>query len=58
MQIELNDMMKAYSKFQGNPNDQRVIQQTINEINPEVEQLKRDEAQAYQFLQGTLESWT
>lgn len=51
-------MMKAYSKFQGNPNDQRVIQQTINEINPEVEQLKRDEAQAYQFLQGTLESWT
>lgn len=49
-QVELNDMIDAYNQFQGNPDDQAEIAQIINEINPEMEQLQGEEAQAYQYL--------
>lgn len=57
LQVEIDDMLNADDAYQGAASEEQEIAQMIKEIRPEVEQIKRDEAEAYKTLQMTLESW-
>ena len=55
VQVEIDDMLNADDL--GAASDEVEISRMIKAIRPEVEQLKREESEAYKYLQITLESW-
>lgn len=57
VQAEIDDMLNADGAYSGSSKDDSDIAEMIKEIRPEVEKIKRDEADAYKYLQMNLESW-
>ena len=57
VQLEIDDMLNADDAYQGAASEEREIALMIKEIRNEAEQLKREESEAYKYLQMTLESW-